>query len=1824
MKKKVLVSLMCAGAVLSLVSCRTITTTPTPTPTPTPVLPTPTPTPEPTTPEVVKFTISFNTMGGDALEAIEVDGYKTVASLPTPTKTGYAFVAWYRDEALTDSFELNRTFVDRNVTLYAKWETARYVVKEFYSTGEEIIPYKVNHGVKLGTPVKAGYKFVGFFLDDKYTIPYENTGVTGDLTVYLKLELLPTYDVTYVINGHGEQPEALTDVYKLPSELPLLKEEGYKFLGWYTDEELTVEAEADMDVTADVTLYAKWELITYTVTYQNNGFGVKPEDLKVAELPNELPVLSADDYEFLGWFYDSEFTDPANANDKLTENVTLYAKWIQHKQVTFVINGIGEQPDPMVIGTFTNLPKLYDASKAKVFIGWYTDAALTTPVDKGAYVLTETTLYALWKDAEEVTYILDDNEFVAEVIKEDLVINTYTIVAGSEMRNRTKSWTNPEDSTEKFDFIKSIKMGSDASKLVIDVKGDGKLSIWVQNGSSSATTQFVKFGIVGEELKKYEFAGTNASSPIVKLEFDVEGGNQYVICRNSGTVDLYRAEMTCLIQKSEICGFDIYKEGVVDYLIGDTLDTSKLVVNAVYGSGRTEVIDIASEDLVIDSSKVDFTKAGVYQVSVKYKDYEAQEYEVAVYSVTDIELGFNTASKKGSSVAGNGVYYNDTVQRIYVKDAESLDPSYLTVKAIATHPTDNTKTLETVISASEYVLSGFDSATAGKKEITVTYAPNNAVTAKFDVWVVDTLPSFVNDVVQVKVEKNYDGVVGAVVEGYNMFTTIQQALDYLALSDIPSSTKKVLVIGEGLFNEKLEVTIPNLTIKGAGAEKTTIEWDSLYGLQDEGGFTHTTDSTQTVAIRDAAVNCIIEDITISNYWNSLERFDDKLGENYAEHRALALLVQSDRFIMRNSKLLGYQDTLELFYGRQLFEKVYISGTTDYIFGTNNTTYFKECTIHTIDSHANRGTKSDGGYITAFKGNNKDANDAVQYGAIFDGCKFTGSDDILADKNTAIARTWGAYAAVMIMNSELGAHISTKENKSEVKDAEGNVTGYVGSATKNVRYVSMNSVDIVNSETIKFFEYNNTGAGAITESQAGVTVLKDASEAAKFADYSVIFGETNGKVTYTNPWDPNNPEAADDKSYYFFDGQSSDTGMSYTFDTTTTIANGSTVEFGNLIISAENGKVAWNQNAKALNMKANSFIKFNVEAGSKVTIKAYSAQYNCYDLNGIRSTTDTITQYYSEATEVKLLSFGDSYLYSIIINPNEEAPEAAILDSIKAENVTLNYKVGDEVTFDEIIVKAFYSDDTYVLINEGYYIDDSAVKNDEAGSYDVKVTFGGKEEVLTLVFEDPNADPAITTNTTFLFNSEDNYNAMINNPRVEANITASRHNGDNYQLGGTIAFLVKAGTYVTVKPYQDSQYVNYTLGAEGEELTSLNSEYTYIATEDCKVVYTGNNVGSGNYIKAIEIVCPIINQTYAFGSTNTQGDFTNVVASTGNIIISGKTNDNGGSFQIGEGATISFVVPAYATVTVVGHDANYGQFKILVNNLTKDVAIDSNGVYKFDVPTGGSVILEALNVGTEEAPAYNKSYVRTISVTLSKEISEDTKVSFGSEGNYKESGIDFSNITLRDNGGNNSQINNGSFSFIVNKGAVIKIKGFSGYTSYTLSDGTTTTAEINDVDYTYTAEKRVLITITAVNDNNYFYYFTVEYPVEEVYGVVNTIWYFDSNEANKEDNAYAYRESVQGSSLEWKGLTIDATAQNAKLEYNASGYAQFNANTKISFEVAANATVKVVSYPGQYKYTINGVAATADETVVQITEAGPVEIVATDGAYIYSISVEYLS
>ena len=1010
------------------------------------------------------------------------------------------------------------------------------------------------------------------------------------------------------------------------------------------------------------------------------------------------------------------------------------------------------------------------------FGGWYKDSECTVEFDFAAEkIVADTTIYAKWTEKapqyENVSYSLNISDLSAETLAEDSINGMFTINAGTEIRNRNKTWKNPEDSTDTKSFQRSAKLGGDANTITVSVPGTGKLAFYIQNGSSGADYQKVKITAPDGTVSEIEFVGKIESSPVVRLEIDVTEG-EWKINRVSGTIDIFLLELECSVLVSEEIGFELAATGSTAFLVGESLDTSGIRANAVFESGKTE--PIAMKDLVIDSSAVDMTRRGVYTVHVQYKDYEKLSFEVTVFEPARLVLHTDAIEKIENSSYGNGVYFNFSFKEVY-KLGESFSKKGLSVEVIAEAAEGATRSFV----VDEYEVLGFDSSTAGAVTLTVkyTYAEGKSVTGTIDISVVPGEPVAADGVYTVRVDGAYDGAIGAVVDGKARFTTVQQALDFLAGAE--ATAKKVIELAGGKYNEKLEITIPNLTVRADEGAEAVIEWDSLFGLPDGSGFTHVTDSTATVSVRESAYNLTLENVTISNYWNSQAIFDAELGAGYSEHRALALLVQADRFTMKGGSLLGYQDTVQFFTGRQLFEGVFIQGVTDFIFGSNNTTLFKSCTIHSISNG-----KTDGGYITAFKGNNKGTDDVVTYGAIFYQCSFTADADVVTNGNTAIGRPWGAYAAVAVIECELDGHISTK--------------GFSGSS-KNERYVSMNAKPT--DSTVQFVEFGNTGAGAITEAVAGMRFLT-AEEVANYYDYAVIFGRNNGKVSYLDPWDPTSDEVkADERTYYYFDQGSSPTGTSHTYDIETPSFKGSTLSFGELVISAENGNVAWNKNANALNMKQGAFITFSIKAGTEITVNTYPG-YSFLTVNGVGTSSATFVRYFDTDTEVVIMSVGDLYLYSIIVNPAAEAPEAPTLDEIKVEGFNTNYTVGDELALEGVTVKAYYSDNSVHTVTD-FEVNTDAVVNTAAGEYEVVFSFGGKSVTVTVAYEDPDRDPAITENTVLSFVTEDDYNAVISNIRVttEGNF---RKNGSEYQIQGTISFLVKAGTIVKVNPYANTQ------------------------------------------------------------------------------------------------------------------------------------------------------------------------------------------------------------------------------------------------------------------------------------------------------------------------------------------------------------------------------------------------------------------------------------
>ena len=835
----------------------------------------------------------------------------------------------------------------------------------------------------------------------------------------------------------------------------------YTFEDWYSDPECTEKFDFETIVRSDLTIYAKYteKVVNYTVKYKTyNGTNIQDETIGKNSTLTEKTITKSSyqgtnykiDYTFGGWYSKGKLYD---FKQPVKDNLELRAKWNENKTIN---QGYEE----------VNLNLLAE--------------------DKPSGSITQLT---------------------------DGIFN----ISGCEIRGRIKPWNDPVDSEINKEWAKSYKLGNSTGKIQFVAPATGTMRIYVQNGSGSAATQTIK---ITEDSKStnYEFAGTNAygdydgGSPVVALDIPITAGKTYSIGRGASTIDVFEVNINYVAQNGVENGFEIKDVTNSDYVIGSSFDPSTVNLRAVYDNQKRVALANDDANVSFDTSAVDFNTPGEYNVTVRYKSYTSQTFKIKVWDVESIKLGFNeTYVPTEKSSAGNTMYVNGKTKLIY-SVGDAFNPDYLSVYAHASYGSGtDKKTMDFLIEdATKISYSAVDTSTSGEKTVTVTFTvagEQYTTTYKITVVSTDAVKNNKGEYI-VNVNSTYTGVAGAADNTLgNQFKTIGEALEFLGRSNIETNTRKVLTIEAGTYNEKLEVKIPNLTIQGNGTTKddVLIEWDSLYGIPDEGGYYQVTDSTQTMAVREEAVNCIIKNLTISNWWNSKARFDEKMellekygiavGGKVNDHRGLALLVQADKYTMDNCSLLGYQDTVQFFKGRQYINNCYIAGATDYIFGTNCTVFFNNCEIHAIYT----GTDN-GGYTAVFKGSSAGESDTVEYGAIFYQCNFT------ADKNvgsTALGRPWARYATVAFIKCVMGSHISTEPS-----------TG----ASSGERYVSMSGV-APTVETVRYYESGNTGAGAISKSQAGVTVLSE-DDAKAFYDFSIIFGKTNGKVTYTDTWNPN--------------------------------------------------------------------------------------------------------------------------------------------------------------------------------------------------------------------------------------------------------------------------------------------------------------------------------------------------------------------------------------------------------------------------------------------------------------------------------------------------------------------------------------------------------------------------------------------------------------------------------------------------------------------------------------------------------------------------------
>lgn len=366
---------------------------------------------------VNQYTITFNSNGGSTVSPITQE-FGSVVTAPTTTKLGHTFDGWYSNIGLTNPYTFS-TMPNQNLTVYAKWIINSYTITFNTDGGSAVSPITQNYGTTVvapTNPLKAGYVFSYWTLNSNpYTfgvVPAENITLVA---VYEELQA-NEYTITFNSNG-GSAIASIVQEEGTPISAPTNPTRtGYTFNGWYSDELLTTPYVFNIMPSENITVYAKWTINSYTISFNSNGgsaVSAITQNFGTNVTAPTNPTRSG--YLFIEWTLSGATYTFSTMS---AENITLVAIWeqIQNYTITFNSNGGSAvspitQPNGSAVTAPTNPTRT-----GYTFNGWYNDVALTNLYTFSVMPNMNITLYARWTiNSYTITFITNGGSAISPI-----------------------------------------------------------------------------------------------------------------------------------------------------------------------------------------------------------------------------------------------------------------------------------------------------------------------------------------------------------------------------------------------------------------------------------------------------------------------------------------------------------------------------------------------------------------------------------------------------------------------------------------------------------------------------------------------------------------------------------------------------------------------------------------------------------------------------------------------------------------------------------------------------------------------------------------------------------------------------------------------------------------------------------------------------------------------------------------------------------------------------------------------------------------------------------------------------------------------------------------------------------------------------------------------------------------------------------------------------------------------------------------------------------------------------------------------------------------
>ena len=518
-------------------------------------------------------------------------------TITKPTKTGYTFGGYYTEVngGGTQYVDANGICVNNlyqregNITLYAKWTPITYTVtyngnpSHDGTTANSAHTYDIEKTLTPNGYQRSDYKFVGWNTNadgsgTSYTDQQSVKNLTTEngATVTLYAQWKPIYKVTLDSQGQTTGADNFYFVYTLDAYysdstcenaladnkiVPPTKD-GYTFEGYYTQTNgegtKYIDENGKIDnscckLSANTTLYADWEPIKYTITYQYN-YEDAPED-NVVEYDYttdiKLEVLTRTGYKFLGWTNLSKNQYNITNNWQYTNynytsegmespgqhqygNVTLQARWEATEYTITYVTDYGTTPEAQTYTIEQAITLAGNPMETYSFAGWAVqeeagnwkqDDVHADTVAAGQY--GNVTLVAQWNKATVTVNHWQQNVNGADTQDETnfTKVNADTVtsqeIIGSQYTGEVKSYegfTSPDQSTTVTvaQNGNTIDYYYTRNSYKVTTKGDDG----IESTSGQGTYKYGASVTVGATVKPgYTWAGWNGDQTSTTATF---------------------------------------------------------------------------------------------------------------------------------------------------------------------------------------------------------------------------------------------------------------------------------------------------------------------------------------------------------------------------------------------------------------------------------------------------------------------------------------------------------------------------------------------------------------------------------------------------------------------------------------------------------------------------------------------------------------------------------------------------------------------------------------------------------------------------------------------------------------------------------------------------------------------------------------------------------------------------------------------------------------------------------------------------------------------------------------------------------------------------------------------------------------------------------------------------------------------------------------------------------------------------------------------------------------------------------------------------------